>query len=294
MNGESYIVRTVETMIKPQPRHFVGDGFYVSQYFPEGKVLFERFSPFILMDYNAPHYFSPSDTPLGVGAHPHRGFETVTINYSGVLQHHDNKGNQGILNPGEVQWMTAGSGVLHKEYHEKNFAKKGGVLHMVQLWVNLPKKNKMTTPKYQALAKESLPYVSIPQGQVQVIAGQFKNIKGPASTFSPMNIYHLQLNKGEEITINEPATFNTGFLVVNGQVSINHQESANEGDFVLINNDDDTFTLTATSDVFILMLSGQPLNEPVVAHGPFVMNTREELLQAFQDFNNGIFGPLDF
>lgn len=271
--------------------------FFVSQYFPEGMELFDRFSPFILLDYNAPHYFSPSETRRGVGAHPHRGFETVTIDYSGSLEHHDNKGNHGILNPGDVQWMTAGSGVLHKEYHEEAFSKKGGLLHMVQLWVNLPKKDKMTDPKYQALEKASFGHQGLKDdaGEVNVIAGNFNDVKGPAHTHSPINIYNLTLNEGKTVEIHEPDTFNTGFLVINGDLKVNGEHNVQTGDFVLMENNDDMFTLEAVSEqATVLMLSGEPLNEPVATHGPFVMNTREELLQAFQDFNNGVFGPLEF
>lgn len=289
--------RSIEMIVKEQAKHWVGNGFYVSQYFPEGAELFDRFSPFLLMDYNAPHYSAPAQERRGVGAHPHRGFETVTIDYSGVVEHHDNKGNHGILNPGDVQWMTAGSGILHKEYHGAEFTKKGGMFHMVQLWVNLPRDQKMTEPRYQTITKEQMGTKTLDQqaGEVSVIAGQFQDVKGPVMTFSPMNVYNLILHQGHTMTIDEPGNWHTGFLVVNGSLKVNGQDEVNAGDFVLMAQEDADFTLEATSDdAKVLMLSGEPLDQPVVAHGPFVMSTRDELLQAFQDFNEGKFGPLDF
>lgn len=290
--------RTIETSFNGPDKHWVGDGFYVSQYFPGGKDLTERFSPFILMDYNAPHYFEPEgDTRRGVGAHPHRGFETVTIDYAGTIEHHDNKGNRGKLNPGDVQWMTAGSGVLHKEYHGAEFADKGGMFHMVQLWVNLPQKDKMTDPKYQAITKDEMAIYPLAndQGEVRLIAGQFDTMTGPGSTHSPINLYNVNLKNHGQVTLNEPADFNTGILVINGKVKINNEQTFSEGDFILFDNVEGEIAVEAMSeDALFLVLSGQPLNEPVFAYGPFVMNTREEILQAYQDFRDGKFGPEEF
>ena len=289
--------RTIETVFQGPGFHMVGDGFRVSQYFPGGKDLLTRFSPFILLDYAAPHYFAPSSRRLGVGAHPHRGFETVTFAYDGSVEHHDNKGNHGIIGPGDVQWMTAGGGVLHKEYHEKSFSEQGGFLHMIQLWVNLPRANKMTPAKYQALTKESMGTYKLDhnQGEVRVVAGTSNGVTGPASTFSKINIYNVNLENHGKITLNEPSHFNTGILVLKGQVKVNEDRICNEKDFILFNNEEGTISLESiTEESLFIVLSGEPLNEPIVSYGPFVMNTEEEIDQAYEDFRNGEFGSLDF
>lgn len=288
--------RTIETSFTGADKHWVGDGFYVSQYFPEGRDLLERFSPFILLDYNAPYYFAPEgDRPLGVGAHPHRGFETVTIDYSGTIEHHDNKGNKGHLNPGDVQWMTAGSGVLHREYHGADFAKTGGLFHMIQLWVNLPQQDKMTAPHYQSITKDQMGIVPLENGEVRVIAGQFRGVEGPAKTHSPIHLYNVALNHHGQVELDEPSHFNTGILVLNGSVKINHDRVFDAGDFILFDNVVGKIKVEAVSeDALFIVMSGQPLNEPVVAYGPFVMNTQEEILQAYQDFREGQFGTEDF
>lgn len=281
-------------MVYAGPRtHWVGNGFEVSQYFPRGQNLLERFSPFILLDYNAPREFGPGLTPRGVSEHPHRGFETVTFAFEGAVEHHDNKGNHGVIYPGDVQWMTAAAGIMHKEYHEKEFNKTGGIFHMIQLWVNLPRKDKMSEPKYQAITKEQMGKVELPDGagSATIVSGTFKGVKGPASTFSPINVYILDLKAGGSVQLDEPADFNLGLLVLGGEATIN-DEACIAKDFVLFQNEPGDVTISATSDeTKIFVLSGQPLNEPVVAGGPFVMNTREELLQANEDFRNGKFGP---
>ncbi len=289
--------REIELVFKGLDPHMVGDGFRVSQYFPEGKNLLTRFSPFILLDYNQPHYFEPSFIRKGVGAHPHRGFETVTLAYSGEVEHHDNKGNHGIIGPGDVQWMTAGSGVLHKEYHETDFSKRGGTLHMVQLWVNLPRQYKMTEPRYQAIKKDDMGMYQLSdnQGFISVLAGEVKGIKGPAQTFSPMNVYHVNLNPHGKTELREPCNFNTGLLILNGSVKINENQLVGEGDFVLFENNDGHILIESQSvNSKILVLSGEPLDEPMALHGPFVMNTREEIIQAYEDYQNGKFGPFEF
>lgn len=285
--------RSIEMSFKGPGTHFVGDGFKVSQYFPLGKNIQQRFSPFLLLDYNKPHYFEPTDVRRGVGAHPHRGFETVTIAYDGAVEHHDNKGNHGIIGAGDVQWMTAGSGVLHKEYHEKEFSKNGGILHMVQLWVNLPKEHKMTTPKYQPITKEQIGVYKLDndQGQIRVIAGEVKGIKGPASTFTKMNIYNVELRKNGKVILEEPGDYNTGVLILKGQIEINEDSVYKENDFVLFNNEDGKIVLeSSTENSLVLVLSGEPINEPIVSYGPFVMNTLEEINEAYQDFEHGKFG----
>lgn len=289
-------VRQIEMIFKGPRTHWVGDGFNVSNYFPSGQNLLERFTPFILLDYNAPVEFLPSDTPKGVGPHPHRGFETVTFAFEGAVEHHDNMGNHGIIYPGDVQWMTAGSGIMHKEYHEKKFSQTGGVFHMIQLWVNLPKKDKMTEPRYQAITKEDMGKVTLPdnKGDVTVVAGMFGEVKGPAKTFTPINIYIVDLIKNGSIKINEPGNFNVGMLILDGEIKVNG-ESCKVKDFVLLKNEDGEVNIEAVSEnAKVFVLSGEPINEPIAAGGPFVMNTRAELLQANEDFNNGKFGAFEF
>ena len=248
-----------------------------------------------MLDYNSKYIFPASKYPKGVGVHPHRGFETVTIAYKGKIEHADSSGGGGIIAEGDVQWMTAASGVLHKEFHESEWSKTGGEFQMVQLWVNLPAKDKMSAPKYQALSNDQITKVELPDnaGFVEVIAGEYEGQKGSASTFSPMNIYNLKLNQGAEINLNLDANFNTALLVIEGQIKINEAEVVKTDHLALMANDGDNFKIEATENAIVLILSGQPLNEPIASHGPFVMNTRDELNQAFLDYNNGKFGRLD-
>ncbi|EHO85087.1 pirin family protein [Fusobacterium ulcerans] len=293
------IFRPIERILRGAHSHWVGDGFYVKQYFPSGQNIefFNKFSPFILLDYNEPYYFEATNKTVGVGAHPHRGFETVTLAISGKVEHHDNKGNHGIIGPGDIQWMTAGSGILHKEYHEKEYAQKGRTFHMIQLWVNLPQKYKMVEPKYQSLLNENMGKFSLQDnmGEVTVYAGQVQGVKGPAKTFSPINLYKVTLKKNGTIKLNEPADFNIGALVINGSVKINDNQILEQGSFILFENKEGNIKLEGISDeVSLIFLSGEPLNEPVVAQGPFVMNTEEEIIQANLDFYTGLFGESDF
>lgn len=287
--------RSIEAIIPPPPHHFVGDGFRVHNFIPgNGRLSMQRMSPFIMLDYNSKFYFPATDKPRGVGVHPHRGFETVTIAYKGKVAHHDSAGHSGVISEGDVQWMTAASGVLHKEYHEKEFAKAGGDFQMVQLWVNLPAKDKMSKPRYQELVnakmgKHELPYGA---GTVEVIAGGFESTKGPAMTFTPVNLMNAKLNKGGKVNFAFPSDYNTAFVVIEGKVKINGASDADVNHFVLLANDGETFGLEALEDSVVLVLSGQPIKEPIAAHGPFVMNTREEIVQAFDDFQNGKFGEL--
>lgn len=288
--------RPIEGIFQGPKAHWVGSAFNVSNYFPSGNRLLERFTPFILMDYNAPFNFQPSSTPRGIGAHPHRGFETVTLAFKGYVEHHDNTGEHGVIGPGDVQWMTAGSGILHKEYLEDEFNKTGGILHMIQLWVNLPTKDKLTSPKYQELVKEDMGSYAIPNngGNVSVIAGEFKGIKGPASTFTPINMYTITLEHNGELDFNEPSDFNTGILILEGEIKINDQDCKN-GDFILFENSPGNISLQSiTENSMAIILSGEPINEPIATGGPFVMNTREEIKQANEDFHSGKFGSLDF
>lgn len=290
------VLRPVEERYAIDKKHWVGSGFYVSNYFPEGRNLLERFSPFALMDYNEPKDFPPAKSPRGIGAHPHRGIETVTFAFEGAVEHHDNAGNHGIIYSGGVQWMTAGGGIMHKEYHEKDFAVKGGILHMMQLWVNLPKKDKYAEPRYQDIAKSKMGKFERPsgQGEIAVVAGEYEGVKGPAKTFSPMNIYIGDIKPQGRIILREPGDYNTGILVVSGEAKINGSACAHR-DFILFENKAGEILIEAANEgVRFIFLSGEPLNEPVVAGGPFVMNTREELSQAFTDYREGNFGTEDF
>ncbi len=288
--------KKVELVIPPVEPHFVGDGFRVHNFIPSAfRLSMERMDPFILMDYNSKFYFSPSEKPRGVGVHPHRGFETVTIAYQGKVAHHDSAGNSGVIEEGDVQWMTAASGILHKEYHEAEYSRKGGDFQMVQLWVNLPAKDKMSEPKYQAITHDQMEKVILPddQGVVEVIAGQFQTAKGIAFTFSPIHLMNAKLKKGAQIRFSFPAQYNTALLVLEGTVEVNQSDKASVDHFVLFENQGEDFVVKAIEDAVVLVLSGEPLNEPIASHGPFVMNTREELLQAFQDFSSGKFGYLE-
>lgn len=287
------MTKAIEYIVTPRPPHFVGDGFRVHNFIPSGPGMdMRRMDPFIMLDYNSKFYFSPTDTPRGVSVHPHRGFETVTIAYKGRVAHHDSSGGGGVIGEGDVQWMTAASGVLHKEYHEESFARQGGDFQMVQLWVNLPSKDKMSKPKYQAISNSQMARVPVDGGEVEVIAGEYNGVKGPGDTFSPVHMMNAKLKSGGSATFNFPARFNTVLLVIEGQVKVNGQDVKTDH-LALFANQGEEFTVEATQDAVALILSGEPLNEPIAAHGPFVMNTQAELIQAFHDYNNGKFGYLE-
>lgn len=288
--------KTVDMVVSPPATHYVGDGFRVHNFIPSMYGLtMKRMDPFIMMDYNSPFYFGPTDTARGVGVHPHRGFETVTIAYQGKVAHHDSHGGGGVIAEGDVQWMTAASGVLHKEYHEKNFSKEGGIFQMVQLWINLPAKYKMSPPKYQAISNSSIPKYQLSEngGEIEVIAGEYNGIKGSAFTFSPINMYNVKMNAGATANFSTPANYNTCLLVVKGAVTVNGENKVPVDNFVLMHRDGEDFTITADEESIVLVLSGEPINEPIAAHGPFVMNTWEELAEAFNDYNAGKFGHLE-
>jgi len=288
--------KSIEQILPPPAPHMVGDGFRVHNFFPSGYDMdMARMSPFFLLDYNSKVDFPGTDKPRGVGVHPHRGFETVTIAYHGKVAHHDSAGNSGVIGEGDVQWMTAASGVLHKEYHEKEYAKKGGAFQMVQLWVNLPAKDKMSKPKYQGITNDQMGKYNLPGngGVVEVIAGKLGETKGPVNTFTPIEMYNVRLKKGATITLNLPENFNTGVLVIEGKVKVNNEQEAPVDHFVLFKNDGESITLEAMEDSILLVLSGEPIHESIAPYGPFLMNTREELIQAYEDFNTGKFGVLE-
>ncbi|WP_295672364.1 pirin family protein [uncultured Mucilaginibacter sp.] len=279
---------------RPLRPGMVGDGFRVFNYFPNNGLSQQRVSPFLMMDFNAEFDFGPSDHLRGVDVHPHKGFETVTIAYKGSVAHHDSTGNSGVINPGDVQWMTAGSGILHKEYHEKEFSKTGGPFEMVQLWVNLPAKDKLTGPNYQAITADQMGKVALDNdgGIVNVIAGSFNQQKGPATTFTPVNMFDIRINKSKALAVNIPADHNTVLLVVSGAISVNG-EKAGLHDLVLFKNTGEEIAISADEDSVLLLLSGEPINEPIAQYGPFVMNTHRELQEAFEEFQSGKFGILE-
>ena len=287
-------LRRIEKVTQPGTPHFVGDGFRVHNFIP-GTSTMQRMDPFIMLDYNSKYNFPATDMPKGVGVHPHRGFETVTIAYKGCVEHSDSAGGGGVIGEGDVQWMTAASGVLHKEFHETEWSKTGGEFQMVQLWVNLPAKDKMSTPKYQAISNSEITKIDLPNkaGEIEVIAGDYQGHKGAASTFSPVNMFNLKLKKGAKTQLSFPANYTTALLMVEGDAIVNENTDAPQDHFVMFSNDGESFTVEALNDAIILVLSGEPINEPIAAHGPFVMNTQEELIEAFQDFNTGKFGYLE-
>ena len=275
--------------------HWVGDGFRVSNYFPSGNDFGSRISPYILMDHH-PVYSHPAtdNERRGVGPHPHRGFETVSLAFEGSVAHHDSLGNAGVIGPGDAQWMTAASGILHREYHEKAYAKAGGPMHFAQIWVDLPKAHKMDPPRYQDLVADQMGLVTLADGAgiVRVVAGEFQGTKGPAKTFSPINLYDIRLNPQGQVDLSFPARENTALLVLDGSVTINGKVTAKTRDFVLFENEGEDITVVAGARSHLLLLNGEPLDQPVVQYGPFVMTSIEEVNQAITDFNSGTFGEL--
>ena len=285
--------KQVEMVLAPKQPHFVGDGFRVHNFIPSGYGLtMERMDPFIMLDYASRYHFPPTGKPKGVGVHPHRGFETVTIAYKGSVAHHDSAGGGGEVKEGDVQWMTAASGVLHKEYHAESFCASGGDFQMVQLWVNLPAKDKMSTPKYQAIENSNIPKIKVDGGIVEVIAGAYQDHQGAASTFTPVNMLNAKLTSGGSATFSFPSNHNTCILVIEGEVILNDTEDVPLDHLALFKNEGESFTIKASQDSIVLILSGEPINEPIAAHGPFVMNTREQIMEAFHDYELGKFGEL--
>jgi redox-sensitive bicupin YhaK (pirin superfamily) len=288
------VKRTIEKVFRGRPEHWVGDGFHVSNYFPAATDFEKRMSPFFLLDYQKPERYTPTTRRRGVGTHPHRGFETVTIAYEGAIAHRDSAGNGGVIRPGEVQWMTAGGGILHNEYHDEEFARAGGVLHMIQIWVNLPRKHKMSAPKYQALTLDTIPEAPLAGGQgvARVIAGQYEDVQGAAETFTPAHMLDLRLKAGAHVRLATPKDYNTALLVLGGQVKANGSRAVAAGEFILFRDDGDEVVVDVDADATVLFLSGAPIDEPLVHYGPFVMTSVDEINQAVDDFNSGKFGRL--
>jgi|SRR5581483_1093531 redox-sensitive bicupin YhaK (pirin superfamily) len=277
---------------QPGSTHMVGDGFPVRNLFPSND-LDREVSPFLMLDYAGPEYFPPTDHPRGVGEHPHRGFETVTIVYEGKLAHRDSAGNAGVIGPGDVQWMTAASGVVHEEMHEREFARTGGTLHAIQLWVNLPRAFKMSAPGYQTILDQDIPAVDLEGGgRLRVIAGSFRGNKGPARTFTPVELYDVQLNAGAHVLLPFREGHNASFFVLYGGVSINGSREAGEAELVVCKRHGSQVTIDARGDSRILVMAGEPIEEPIARYGPFVMNTKAELMQAVQDYQAGKMGHL--
>ena len=277
----------------PRP-HWVGDGFPVRSLFSYGDHG-AQLSPFLLLDYAGPAQFPPSDRPRGVGVHPHRGFETVTIVYDGEVAHRDSTGAGGTIGPGDVQWMTAASGILHEEFHSPAFTQRGGQLEMVQLWVNLPARSKMEAPGYQNILDAQIPGVDLPDnaGRVRVIAGAFDGHTGPARTHTPMDVWDVRLNQGKTVRLPLIKGHTGALVVLAGTVLVNGEAVAREAQLVQFQRDGDALEIEANTDAKLLFLGGEPIEEPVVGHGPFVMNTREEIVQAFHDFQSGRFGRME-
>ncbi len=282
--------RNISQIKRSNGGHWVGDGFPVStmfSYFEDGAAI----SPFLLLDYAGPADFTPSEKPRGVEKHPHRGFETVTIVYQGEVEHKDNAGNAGKIGPGDVQWMTAARGILHEEMHGLDFTRKGGTLEMIQLWVNLPAKDKMSAPGYQEIPSRNIPAVDLPDGSglVRVIAGDYAGVKGAARTFTPVNMWDMRLNAGGKIGLTVPAHFTAALLVLKGGVRVNGEERLGAKELALFGHDGDRIEIEAEDDAVLLALSGEPIDEPIAGRGPFVMNTAEEIKTAMADYAAGRF-----
>ena len=286
--------RSVNKVVRGSGLHWVGDGFRVTNLFPSGNDLGDRLSPFFLMDYHPPFDYGPTKRPRGVGAHPHRGIETITLAFEGAVAHHDSTGGGGIIGPGDVQWMTAAGGILHKEYHEETWAARGGTMHMMQLWVNLPAAHKMDPPHYQPLVVDQMGQVVLPHdaGLVRIIAGEYQGAKGPAKVFSPINLWEIRLNPGGRLDMSFPANQNAGMFVFDGTVVANGTKVEPE-ELIVFDNVGEQIDVESERGAHLLVLNGEPINEPIVAYGPFVMNTEEQVLEAYRDFEAGKFGHLD-
>jgi redox-sensitive bicupin YhaK (pirin superfamily) len=274
--------------------HWVGDGFPVRTLFFY-QDLGKQMSPFLMLDYAGPAEFPSTTERKGVGSHPHRGFETVTIVYEGEVAHKDSTGEGGIIGPGDVQWMTAGSGILHEEFHSEGFAKNGGTLNMVQLWINLPAKLKMTKPGYQAILDKQIPTIDLKggSGQARIIAGELDGHQGPARTFTPMQVIDLKLRKGST-SIPVPEGWNVSLVVLKGAIASGEEVVAKDAQMLMFSNQGQDIQVNVLEDSIALLLSGEPIDEPIVGYGPFVMNTKEEIAQAMQDFNSGSFGRIAY
>ncbi len=292
MTTDTTTAKEVLGVYKPGSTHMVGDGFPVRNLFPSND-LDREVNPFLMLDYAGPQYFGPTDHPRGVGEHPHRGFETVTIVYEGVLAHRDSAGNAGIIGPGDVQWMTAASGIVHEEFHETEFAKRGGTLHAIQLWVNLPQASKMSAPGYQTLLDTNIPAIDLAgNGTLRVIAGSFQGRKGTARTVTPIELYDLHVRAGKCVTMTLPDGHNSSLFVLQGKASVNGSPEAGEAELIVCKRHGSQVTVSARESSRLLVMSGLPIDEPIARYGPFVMNTKAELVEAVEDYQAGKMGHL--
>ena len=287
-------LKNVSKIHRSSAAHWVGDGFPVRSVF-DYNGLGRELSPFLLLDYAPPHEFAPTEAKRGVGGHPHKGFETVTIVYQGELAHRDSSGGGGTIGPGDVQWMTAGNGILHEEFHSPAFSKKGGTLQMLQLWVNLRAQDKSAKPNYQTLVQADIPTVALPNGRgaVRVIAGEFAGRRGPAKTFTPINVWDAQVSAGEAVELSVPDGHTTTLILLSGELDLRSTERAGEGDLVILERSGEAIQFQVMTDSKFVLLSGEPINEPIFGQGPFVMNSRSEIQQAFAEFQMGKMGRLD-
>jgi redox-sensitive bicupin YhaK (pirin superfamily) len=293
MLAKEIVMKKLSFIRRNNQRHWVGDGFPVRSIFSYND-LGKEVSPFLLLDYAGPENFPPSEQRRGVGAHPHRGFETVTIVYSGEVEHRDSSGGGGIVRPGDVQWMTAASGLVHEEFHGSEYAKRGGPFEMIQLWVNLSAKDKKAPPGYQNITNAQIPQVDLPSGAgtARVIAGDYQGTRGPAHTFSPMNVWDVRVHAGARVEFSVSAGWTTALFVLKGRVRLGSREVAGAAELAVLDREEDTFAIEALEDSALLFLNGQPIEEPIVGQGPFVMNTAEEIGQAIDDYRNGRMGRL--
>jgi redox-sensitive bicupin YhaK (pirin superfamily) len=287
------IMKQLSFIKRSNGSHWVGDGFPVQSIFSYNDIA-EKISPFLLMDHAGPTHFPPTQKKLGVGQHPHRGFETVTIVYQGSVSHKDSSGGGGTIGPGDVQWMTAASGLIHEEFHSEDYARQGGPFEMIQLWINLPAKDKMTQPGYQGITVEQIPNVELPNdaGTARVIAGALQTAKGAAHTFTPMNVWDMRLKADRTLTLTLPEGHTVGLYVLKGKLKIGMQTICST-EMAVMEKEGTELVANVLEDTVVLLLSGEPLNEPIVGHGPFVMNSRAEIMQAMHDFNNGKFGQIN-
>lgn len=293
MPTETAAAKEVLGIYQPGSTHMVGDGFPVRNLFPSND-LDREVDPFLMLDYAGPRYFPPTDHPRGVGEHPHRGFETVTIVYDGVVAHRDSAGHAGVIGPGDVQWMTAASGIVHEEMHEKEWARKGGTLHAIQLWVNLPRVHKMAAPGYQTLGNGEIPVVELDggAGMARIIAGELRGVRGPAKTFTPVHLYDLRVTSGHRAEVTVPAGYNTAVFMLQGEATVNGSRPVRDAELMRLNKAGERIAVDARTDATLLVLSGEAINEPIARYGPFVMNTQEELIQAVNDYRSGRMGHL--
>ena len=286
-------MKKIKEILTATPRsHWVGDGFNVRPVFAH-LAFTQDISPFLMFDYAAPREFEASDQKRGVGPHPHRGFETVTIAFQGEVEHGDSVGNRGVIGAGDVQWMTAASGIIHEEFLSREFLKQGGTLEMVQLWVNLPAKDKMIAPKYQPILSQEIPVVELPAnaGSVRVIAGNYSGTQGAATTFSPVELWDVKINAGKTVELKVPAGHNAMLFVRSGNISLDGYK-AGTGDLVMLEREGLTINLQANEEASVLLMGGEPINEPIVASGPFVMNTEQEIRLAMMDYQSGRMGHM--